>query len=97
MNAALRICWAWCIILMQTTEILNAVFICRHKEVSQGKAFFSEEKKQKTFANSGVCAPRTVRGGIETGLFFRTEHPQPFIASSTEPLCYGKRLAWITH
>jgi hypothetical protein len=25
------------------------------------KAFFSEEKKQKTFANSGTCAARKVR------------------------------------
>jgi hypothetical protein len=25
------------------------------------KAFFSEEKKQKTFANSGTCTTRTVR------------------------------------
>jgi hypothetical protein len=25
------------------------------------KAFFSEEKKQKTFANSGICSIRTVR------------------------------------
>jgi len=25
------------------------------------KAFFSEEKKQKTFANSGTCSARTVR------------------------------------
>jgi len=25
------------------------------------KAFFSEEKKQKTFANSGTCITRTVR------------------------------------
>ena len=95
MNAALRIYPAPRSILPQIAEILNAAFICRHQEVR--KIFFSEEKKQKTFANSGVCAPRTVRGGIETGLFFRTEHPQPFIASSTEPLCYGKRLAWITH
>ena len=37
-----------------TPEILNAVFICRRKEVR--KVFFSEEKKQKTFANSGVGA-----------------------------------------
>jgi len=33
---------------------MNAVFICRHKKGS--KVFFSEEKKQKTFANSGVGA-----------------------------------------
>ena len=25
------------------------------------KTFFSEEKKQKTFANSGTCTTRTVR------------------------------------
>jgi hypothetical protein len=39
---------------MRAGEILNGVFICRHKEGS--KVFFSEEKKQKTFANSGLCA-----------------------------------------
>jgi len=31
MNAALRICPVRCSIQMQTAEILNAVFICRHK------------------------------------------------------------------
>jgi len=39
---------------MCTAEILNAAFTCRHKQGS--KVFFSEEKKQKTFAISGVCA-----------------------------------------
>jgi len=34
MNAALRICQAQHSILMHTAEILNAVFICRHKKVS---------------------------------------------------------------
>jgi len=29
--------------------------------VEARKVFFSEEKKQKTFANSGVCAARKVR------------------------------------
>ena len=52
MNAALRIYPAWRVILMYPAEILNAVFICRRKKES--KAFFSEEKKQKTFANLGV-------------------------------------------
>ena len=41
-------------ILLGMGEILNAVFICRHKEGSE--VFFSEEKKQKTLANSGVGA-----------------------------------------
>jgi hypothetical protein len=36
MNAALRICPAWRSILMRTGEILNAVFICRHKKESPG-------------------------------------------------------------
>jgi len=50
MNAALRICPARRFILRGPAEILNASFICRHKEGR--KAFFSEEKKQKTFATS---------------------------------------------
>jgi hypothetical protein len=31
----------------------------------EGKVFFSEEKKQKTFANSGVGAAGEVRDSIE--------------------------------
>jgi len=33
------------------------------------KVFFSEEKKQKTFALSGVCAAWTVRDSIEKKSF----------------------------
>jgi hypothetical protein len=53
MNAALRIYPAPRQAPMHTSEILNAPFICRHKEE---RIFFSEEKKQKTFANSGPGA-----------------------------------------
>jgi hypothetical protein len=41
------------------------------------KVFFSVEKKQKTFANSGVCAACTVRDSTEKSLlvlFYRKEH-----------------------
>jgi len=54
MNGALRIYPAHRFILTQSTEILNTPLICRRKKAS--KIFFSEEKKQKTLANSGVCA-----------------------------------------
>jgi hypothetical protein len=46
------------------------------------KAFFSEEKKQKTFANSGVGAACKVRDSNRKSLlvlFFRKEH---FLAST---------------
>ena len=36
MNAALRIYPAWHSILIQSAEILNAVFICRHKKERPG-------------------------------------------------------------
>jgi hypothetical protein len=36
MNAALRIYLAWHFILLHPAEILNAVFICRHKKASPG-------------------------------------------------------------
>ena len=34
------------------------------------KVFFSEEKKQKTFANSGVCAACKVRDSTEAKVFW---------------------------
>ena len=38
------------------------IMIPNDLEVATGsKAFFSEEKKQKTFANSDTCTTRTVR------------------------------------
>ena len=38
------------------------IMIPNDLEVATGsKAFFSEEKKQKTFANSDTCTKRTVR------------------------------------
>jgi len=40
-------------ILISAGEILNASFIRRRKEGKEGSVFFSVEKKQKTFANSG--------------------------------------------
>jgi hypothetical protein len=53
MNAALRICWAWGFVLMRTARNPERGV---HLPPQGRKAFFSEEKKQKTFANSGVCA-----------------------------------------
>ena len=49
----------------------------RVAELKGSKVFFSEEKKQKTFANSGVCAACEGRDSIRKSflvLFFKKEH-----------------------
>jgi hypothetical protein len=73
MNTALRICRGVGFILMGVGEILNAVFICRRKKGS--KVFFSEEKKQKTFANSMWVPPDKTAKHSQSllVLFFRKE------------------------
>jgi len=46
------------------------------------KVFFSEEKKQKTFANSGVCAAWKVRDSTRKSLWFLSSEKNAFLGLS---------------
>jgi hypothetical protein len=57
--------------------------ITSHHDAVLRKLFFSEEKHQKTFANSGVCAAGKVRDSVRKSLlllFFRKEDLACFLA-----------------
>jgi hypothetical protein len=63
------------------------------------KVFFSEEKKQKTFANSGVCAAGEGRDSTRKSLlvlFFRKERlpgRNSDVANKPFPAACGRRAA----
>ena len=74
---------------MKTAEILNAVFICRHKKVR--KVFFSEEKKQKTLQIQVLGAACKVRDSVVKVFCFFSSEKKTFLASPT----MNKHPAWL--
>ena len=64
MNAALRIWPAWGFILMRTGEILNAVFICRHKKERPGWGEAAPPRPPGANWVRTVLEPSVLRGGL---------------------------------